>query len=694
MVIDVSLVLNLHREGKYAARSLLSLKEAATFAKIHGLAVEIVVVLDCPDEATKTVVSNFDLSMFETSQVVEVRHQSLGLARNEGMERSLGKYVRLCDGDDLISYNLVSEMFFLAEKLGPYAILIAEWLFAFGDNYFRNQYVNSDVVTPLSLIDDHPFVSQIFVPRTIYNHLQFESFNVSSAYAYEDWHFATKALNFGYKYYVAKDTILFYRQRGGSLLNQASHASVKQIAMSPLFTPERYLRICGDAYQATGTRKSAIRDDRIFIEGEVGPHLVHAASQIEPALSLNLLRSSTYHNLTNRNIELGRKYYKICEEIGDQVYTDIFIVPFFGRGGAEKYIANIIHELIEIVPNPSIMVILGESHADNHWLKMLPPEVKVVDLGACLDSIGAAGVDTITLKLVQSVGQSARLHVRDSAYGQRFFAKFGRALSSNRRIFYCFSQAVQLEGNMPFVEPSRFQFVSENFEHIDIVLSDTRAIEDFDRPRMAFNVNNWRVLPPCLDVVVDRETLVAKSSQLSKHILWASRFSNEKRPTLIPAVAKRLKETRPDVWIDVFGEPTKAFDPRRFARDKNIQFHGAYDSFGEIASGGFLCLMYTSSQDGLPNVLLESAAAGVPIVAPRVGAISEFVEDGVTGLLLQDSPDERVMANAYADAIVRLLEDPDLRLRLAVAAFDRVVAFYSRPMYRKNLMKVLEVGVG
>jgi len=38
-------------------------------------------------------------------------------------------------------------------------------------------------------------------------------------------------------------------------------------------------------------------------------------------------------------------------------------------------------------------------------------------------------------------------------------------------------------------------------------------------------------------------------------------------------------------------------------------------------------------RDGLPNVLLEAAACGVPIVASALPAIREFVSDGVTGLL-------------------------------------------------------------
>jgi glycosyltransferase involved in cell wall biosynthesis len=62
-----------------------------------------------------------------------------------------------------------------------------------------------------------------------------------------------------------------------------------------------------------------------------------------------------------------------------------------------------------------------------------------------------------------------------------------------------------------------------------------------------------------------------------------------------------------------------------------------------------------SLSEGLSNVLLESMAAGVPVIATRVGGASEAVEDGVTGLLV--APKEPA---ALAQGIDRLLRDGEL----------------------------------
>ena len=69
------------------------------------------------------------------------------------------------------------------------------------------------------------------------------------------------------------------------------------------------------------------------------------------------------------------------------------------------------------------------------------------------------------------------------------------------------------------------------------------------------------------------------------------------------------------------------------------------------------------NRDGLPTVLLEACALGTPVVSTPVTGIPEVVRDGETGLLVPER-DPR----ALADALERLLEDGDERVRLARAS--------------------------
>lgn len=72
-------------------------------------------------------------------------------------------------------------------------------------------------------------------------------------------------------------------------------------------------------------------------------------------------------------------------------------------------------------------------------------------------------------------------------------------------------------------------------------------------------------------------------------------------------------------------------------------------------------------RDGLPNVILEALAMGVPVVTTPVSAIPEVIVDGVTGLLVP--PGDAV---ALAQALERVLTDSALRQRLGQQGRSRV----------------------
>lgn len=68
-------------------------------------------------------------------------------------------------------------------------------------------------------------------------------------------------------------------------------------------------------------------------------------------------------------------------------------------------------------------------------------------------------------------------------------------------------------------------------------------------------------------------------------------------------------------------------------------------------------------RDGIPNVLVEAAATGVPIVSTAVSGIPELVRDGETGLVVPERDPK-----ALAAAIERLLDSPELRKELSARA--------------------------
>jgi glycosyltransferase involved in cell wall biosynthesis len=86
----------------------------------------------------------------------------------------------------------------------------------------------------------------------------------------------------------------------------------------------------------------------------------------------------------------------------------------------------------------------------------------------------------------------------------------------------------------------------------------------------------------------------------------------------------------------------------------------------------------TASTSG---VLVTAYSFGKPVVASRVGCLSEYVEDGITGILVEPANVEEL-----ASAVVRLLQDDELRYRMGKNARSSIVA-----MQRAAIEKTLAV---
>jgi glycosyltransferase involved in cell wall biosynthesis len=106
--------------------------------------------------------------------------------------------------------------------------------------------------------------------------------------------------------------------------------------------------------------------------------------------------------------------------------------------------------------------------------------------------------------------------------------------------------------------------------------------------------------------------------------------------------------------------------------DENVLFTGARDDVPDLLAS-FAVFAFPSLFEGLCLAVIEAQAAGVPVVATPVGGIRETVVDGETGLLVPPRDPK-----ALAQAIRRLLEDPELAARLATEAQKRARERFSR----------------
>ena len=92
---------------------------------------------------------------------------------------------------------------------------------------------------------------------------------------------------------------------------------------------------------------------------------------------------------------------------------------------------------------------------------------------------------------------------------------------------------------------------------------------------------------------------------------------------------------------------------------------------------------FPSEMDNSPYSVLEAMRAGVPVVATRVGAVSEMVDDGVTGLLVAHDDVE------LGHAIGALLDDPQRAASMGAAGRERTARIYDARLTTSRLLDVL-----
>jgi glycosyltransferase involved in cell wall biosynthesis len=153
------------------------------------------------------------------------------------------------------------------------------------------------------------------------------------------------------------------------------------------------------------------------------------------------------------------------------------------------------------------------------------------------------------------------------------------------------------------------------------------------------------------------------------------RFSEEKRPQFFIDVARILNASDPRIRFLVFGDGPLRREMRAYVKSCGLAdillLPGmTADAWGALAAMDVFVL--TSRMEGLPNVLIEAQAAGVPVVCTGVGGMEETLIDGETGFSVRDAT-----PRALADAVSHLIREPELRRKMSDAASVHARANFS-----------------
>jgi len=156
-------------------------------------------------------------------------------------------------------------------------------------------------------------------------------------------------------------------------------------------------------------------------------------------------------------------------------------------------------------------------------------------------------------------------------------------------------------------------------------------------------------------------------------VMTAGRFVAQKNPWLFLEAAKQVHQELPEVRFVMLGDgplrPAVTERARALGMGESFEFPGERRDI-ESWLGRASVFWLTSAWEGLPNVVLEAMACGVPVVATDVGGTRELFRSGVEGFLARVGEPED-----FARYSKELLQDANLRLRIGEAARARAEGF-------------------
>ncbi|MDO4746781.1 MAG: glycosyltransferase [Candidatus Saccharibacteria bacterium] len=673
-----------HAEGVLAHKTM-----KAVFAGLEELDAkkypyEIIVHIDNGTEPTINYFKRYEKD--KRIRIINSHFGDLGMSRNCIAENARGKYISFLDADDMLSSNWYVSALKRIEESKDTIMIHPNIQFNFGAGtrleFTERKDSFEKYEDAIVLAGVNRWCSAIMGERKTF--LKYPYMKTENGYGYEDYCLNSNTVGHGIKHMVARDTVMFYRQKAeGSLLTSSNSDRVIQPYVS-LFDIDYMKTISETEIQAMRPRTVesrrrggmlkvyyAIRENN-FLNYFITPVaiLTKKVLRIRPAeeqkggakipdfmmrewKKINEIETQLYptkealreiFQAEPDNYDVGLAYYDLVKSIPSKP-DYVFIVPWVRVGGADKVLINYLKAIKYHHPKWAVAVITTMP-GKNVKKEDLPDNSYIIDFGNRASTLWPTQREILFSRLMTQL-QCKKIHIINSEYGYVW------AMTHKKFMEHECDLAVSIFSTKNKYTPEMgtyanpflldiYNVVKNIYTDNYNMVEDLINLEGFDKKRIKV------IHQPIEEIKQDGNKLGEKSGDVFR-ILWAGRVDDEKNPKILPKIASKLGDK---YKIEMFGELAKGYSKTDFS-GSNIEYKGKFSDFTMFKKENYDLFLYTSLRDGMPNVLLEAASIQLPIVASNIGGVGDFVIDGLTGVLVNDilEPEE------YAKAIRGLNRD-------------------------------------
>jgi hypothetical protein len=609
--MKLTAIVTCHTEGHLAWRSLRS----ALAALRHVPESELLIVLDAPDDVTREVAHRFvdEHAAQHRVSAVELDARDLGTARNAAVTVAKGKYVAFLDADDIWGERWLQRAVAQAEADDEEQhIYHSQLVVNFGTDTMWWQHTDSR---------DAAFDPSVFF---LTNHwtalcLARRSLLLSEPYApvghgfgFEDWEWNTRTLARGCVHVVVPETVHFIRKRSSSM-SQAHAAQARTTRPNDFFE----------------TRAAAQTQDVAKLE--LGEWLLdewRLAHQVEPMLYPRPRELASRPQYTPPNAPAVYNVYHRIKSALPKDATHLILCAGLGGGAdlrARKY--------------------ASAADAAGGKAVVLVTDAKSRGLGDCLEAHGALSVLDETERarvvqrlMLQALHAGVTVHIVNSRVAWMAAAQNPDALAALGVVFaslYAFE--AQPQGTIGgYAANGAF---SSAAPALCAVLTDNHAFK-----RELADKYGWTktVVAPTPILVGDQPAKTRQPAHAIR-VLWASRVDWNKRAELVADIAaEALRRQGSPILFDVAGDSRDYASFAALSRLRalpNVKLRPEYRAFEQLAPQSYDVFLFTSRKEGMPNVVLEALASGLPVVASPAGELGALSEADFPGRIVgSDDP--------------------------------------------------------
>ncbi len=278
----------------------------------------------------------------------------------------------------------------------------------------------------------------------------------------------------------------------------------------------------------------------------------------------------------------------------------------------------------------------------------------------------------------------AELHRRGFSHVHAHFTSTLALLISR---LFSISYSATMHGPDEFLDPAGFALEQKIDASAFLVAISHYARSQLMRFSRPSHWDRFEVCPLGVDV---RVFLPAPrpASPGPLHLLTVGRLAPVKGHHVLLGTLQRLVRQGRSVRLSLAGDgPLRAeleSAVRRFGLSSHVSLLGWLDqkSIRELYRSADIFVL-PSFAEGVPVVLMEAMAMEIPCVASRVNGVPELIRDQQDGLLTPPSDEE-----ALAEALIRLMDSPELRRTLAVSGRRQVEERYN---LQRNVARLSEI---